>query len=398
VRGMSRFSNLFLDIREPNSSVVLNEAHLGVASNELLENKIIYNRVLMDVIKDHKLKKTITVDKSKISKDELKKQIQAEKHMNPDVILNAVETLLNLPDQKLYALAKSFDIKNESQHSRNEVMMKILRNRTDYYQKYNWTPDNLLSTESLELAPQVPRKVEDCSAEGLPDILQEHYKITLSPEFMAAKIDGKTLITMKKCDFNKLKINSRQIDAIRRSYQRILQPENVERKLLEKDKKTLSVQRELSEAEKRSQLEDDAKQFFYSTLRVTDSKIIPTSSLITRSGMFTTENINNPPIPNTLPKQISTLSKPACSITQDVISVLKSAAEAGDIAVAYQLGELYYRGGLVSIDQKKAFHNFKLAADREHPESQYIIGKCYFDGIGIKKNKEQAISISIGPE
>jgi len=84
-----------------------------------------HEKVLADVTKDHKLQKTTTVDKSQVSKEELKKQIKSEKQEQKregdfNQVLNDIQgdhtlkkvdmkekNLANLSKEELIALIKA---------------------------------------------------------------------------------------------------------------------------------------------------------------------------------------------------------------------------------------------------------------------------------------------------
>jgi TPR repeat protein len=52
----------------------------------------------------------------------------------------------------------------------------------------------------------------------------------------------------------------------------------------------------------------------------------------------------------------------------------------------HSLAELYEKGEWVSSDPVAAGHWFRQAADQEHPEAQYRLGRLYDQGIGVHQD------------
>ncbi len=67
-------------------------------------------------------------------------------------------------------------------------------------------------------------------------------------------------------------------------------------------------------------------------------------------------------------------------------------AKEGDSFSQYSLGNAYLRGNEVSIDQAKAIHWFKQAADQGHAKSEYKLGYLYYSGKSVSRNYRTAFS------
>jgi len=132
-----------------------------------------HEKVLADVTKDHKLHHTTTVDKSQVSKDEMKKQIQAEKQeqkregdynqvmsdiQEGDYRLKKTETneanIAKKSKKELRALIKAEKEAYKSQEA--EGRAKVLEDVTkDQKLKKAETVDKSALPEKAELAAQI---------------------------------------------------------------------------------------------------------------------------------------------------------------------------------------------------------------------------------------------------
>lgn len=68
-------------------------------------------------------------------------------------------------------------------------------------------------------------------------------------------------------------------------------------------------------------------------------------------------------------------------------------AEEGDINARLELGDRYYFnfGGVAAMDYKKAFDNYKIAADTGDAYGQYSVAYCYETAAGTEENFEEAM-------
>ncbi len=73
----------------------------------------------------------------------------------------------------------------------------------------------------------------------------------------------------------------------------------------------------------------------------------------------------------------------------DTTKELYRLAEQGDVDAQYRLGWASYCGGKFS----RAARWFRMAADRGHAQSQYLLGLLYFWGLGVKKDCARALSL-----
>ena len=62
-----------------------------------------------------------------------------------------------------------------------------------------------------------------------------------------------------------------------------------------------------------------------------------------------------------------------------------------DATEQFELGMMYYKGGLVSRDTKKAVEFFQLAADQNHAMAQNMLGYMYINGEGVNKDSKKAV-------
>lgn len=78
--------------------------------------------------------------------------------------------------------------------------------------------------------------------------------------------------------------------------------------------------------------------------------------------------------------------------TNTDLDQLISAAQSGDSAVQFELGNRYLNGTEVTQDNFEALRWFTLAAEQENPNAQYNIAVMYLNGIGVVKDPQQAIN------
>lgn len=71
---------------------------------------------------------------------------------------------------------------------------------------------------------------------------------------------------------------------------------------------------------------------------------------------------------------------------------LKTAAEKGDAAIQYRLGEFYYSGELNRLprDYHQAKNLFEKAAAQKNADAQHKLGEVYSGGLGVRQNKATA--------
>jgi TPR repeat protein len=79
----------------------------------------------------------------------------------------------------------------------------------------------------------------------------------------------------------------------------------------------------------------------------------------------------------------------------NTIAQQRRLAEKSDADAAYYLGLKYLTGinasNGVPKDYSEAFKWFSKAADLNHPDGQYYVGYCYYDGEGVEKNYTEAV-------
>lgn len=64
----------------------------------------------------------------------------------------------------------------------------------------------------------------------------------------------------------------------------------------------------------------------------------------------------------------------------------EKAAEQDVTYAIYLLGECYYEGLGTVKDHQKAFEYFKKAAEQGYDAAEFWTGKCYYDGTGVEQN------------
>lgn len=64
----------------------------------------------------------------------------------------------------------------------------------------------------------------------------------------------------------------------------------------------------------------------------------------------------------------------------------KSAAENGMLPAQYMLGKMYHEGNGVRQNYEEAFRWHEKAAFNGFSEAQYYLGRMYFEGEGVPKN------------
>ena len=72
-------------------------------------------------------------------------------------------------------------------------------------------------------------------------------------------------------------------------------------------------------------------------------------------------------------------------------SILRSLSKNENAEIQYNLGDLYFNGKNIKINNKRAFSYYRRAAEKGHSGAQYMIGHMYNEGIGIEKDKWQAV-------
>ena len=68
----------------------------------------------------------------------------------------------------------------------------------------------------------------------------------------------------------------------------------------------------------------------------------------------------------------------------------RAAAEKGDAAAQFQLGQCYEKGLGVETDSVQAVKWYTKAADQGNADALYSLGLCYYYAIGVPENLEKA--------
>lgn len=72
------------------------------------------------------------------------------------------------------------------------------------------------------------------------------------------------------------------------------------------------------------------------------------------------------------------------------LSICQQAAQDGDVAAEFELGEFYYDGKRAPRDLAQALNWFEQASLQGHPQAQYRLGMMFFRGEGVPANAVQA--------
>jgi TPR repeat protein len=65
-----------------------------------------------------------------------------------------------------------------------------------------------------------------------------------------------------------------------------------------------------------------------------------------------------------------------------------AATEFGDMHAQYNLGLMYLEGAGITKDVRRGARWLRLAADKQHVESQAVLGRLYFNGIdGVQRQR-----------
>lgn len=76
------------------------------------------------------------------------------------------------------------------------------------------------------------------------------------------------------------------------------------------------------------------------------------------------------------------------------MAYLCRAQSKGHISALYVLGKVLFTGiGNYAIDEVKAAHCWRLAADLGSPDAMFMLGQCYEFGMGVRFDKEIAASL-----
>jgi TPR repeat protein len=70
-------------------------------------------------------------------------------------------------------------------------------------------------------------------------------------------------------------------------------------------------------------------------------------------------------------------------VVDKMIEECKRAAEAGDAMAQYNLGQFYYNGTGVTVDQREAIKWYTRAAEGRFRDAQFNLGLCYRNGTGV---------------
>ena len=72
---------------------------------------------------------------------------------------------------------------------------------------------------------------------------------------------------------------------------------------------------------------------------------------------------------------------------------LEKAVQYHSAQAYYELGTVYYTGGVVEEDVDKAFQLFELAAEQDHTAATYMVADCLVEGEGTEKSVARAIPL-----
>ncbi|HLD65923.1 MAG TPA: tetratricopeptide repeat protein [Pseudomonas sp.] len=84
-----------------------------------------------------------------------------------------------------------------------------------------------------------------------------------------------------------------------------------------------------------------------------------------------------------------TLNTPPEDLPQ-ALSLCQQAAQSGDVAAEYELGEFHYDGKRAPRDLAQALNWFEQASLQGHAQAQYRLGMMFFRGEGVPANNVQA--------
>ena len=73
-----------------------------------------------------------------------------------------------------------------------------------------------------------------------------------------------------------------------------------------------------------------------------------------------------------------------------MLKYFRLAVDQGNANAQFNLGFCYYTGMGVEPDYNEAFRLFKLAADQGFPVALFAVGDCYYLGTGVEKDPEAA--------
>ena len=76
--------------------------------------------------------------------------------------------------------------------------------------------------------------------------------------------------------------------------------------------------------------------------------------------------------------------------TGKALRLFKLAASWGDSGAMEMVGQMYYYGNCVTKDYQTAMEYLIKAANRGNIEAMKILATAYKDGVGVKKNVEEA--------
>ena len=68
-------------------------------------------------------------------------------------------------------------------------------------------------------------------------------------------------------------------------------------------------------------------------------------------------------------------------------------ADRGHSAALYYIGRCYFNGYVLPKDKYKAVEYLGLAAEKDQPEALYLLGQCYNYGLGVVKNENKATDL-----
>ena len=78
------------------------------------------------------------------------------------------------------------------------------------------------------------------------------------------------------------------------------------------------------------------------------------------------------------------------NVTPQQVEQLVGMAERGHAAALYYVGRCYFNGYCLPKDKFKAVEYLGRAADKDQPEALYLLGQCYNYGLGVVKNEAKA--------
>lgn len=102
----------------------------------------------------------------------------------------------------------------------------------------------------------------------------------------------------------------------------------------------------------------------------------------------------NPDVKNSLSYELLEMGNYFANERSDLemaVKCFQPLAEGGNAHAQYKLGKCFYEGQGVKKDEKQAVHWYRSAAEQGHASAQVCLGACYWRGIGVDENIGKAI-------